>query len=131
VLIFDGQTDQLITAVLRPGRCHESRFVVLILRRLVKRLRAAWPHVTIELRADSGFAVPRLYAWCEANGLTYTIGMIPNRRGDVVGFMDWLLGNSKLISQTPPGLTYASDVVQHLLGRIRVIANAGLSVLTV
>jgi len=23
--------------------------------------------------------VPRLYAWCEANGLTYTIGMIPNR----------------------------------------------------
>jgi len=80
VLVFDGQTDQLITAVLRPGRCHESRFVVLILRRLLKRLRAAWPQVTIELRADSGFAVPRLYAWCEANGVTYTIGMIPNRR---------------------------------------------------
>ncbi|HLZ22553.1 MAG TPA: IS1380 family transposase [Ktedonobacterales bacterium] len=80
VLVFDGQTDQLITAVLRPGRCHESRFVVLILRRLLKRLRAVWPQVTIELRADSGFAVPRLYAWCEANGLTYTIGMIPNRR---------------------------------------------------
>ena len=84
VLVFDGQTDQLITAVLRPGRCHESRFVVLILRRLLKRLRAAWPHVTIELRADSGFAVPRLYAWCEANRLTYTIGMIPNRRLAVV-----------------------------------------------
>jgi len=80
LLVFDGQTDQLITAVLRPGRCHESRFVVLILRRLLKRLRAAWPQVTIELRADSGFAVPRLYAWCEANNLTYTIGMIPNRR---------------------------------------------------
>jgi hypothetical protein len=80
LLIFDGQTDQLITAVLRPGRCHESRFVVLILRRLLKRLRAAWPQVTIELRADSGFAVPRLYAWCEANGLSYTIGLIPNRR---------------------------------------------------
>lgn len=80
LLIFDGQTDQLITAVLRPGRCHESRFVVLILRRLLKRLRAAWPQVSIELRADSGFAVPRLYAWCEAHGLTYTIGMIPNRR---------------------------------------------------
>src|SRR6266545_3524528 len=84
LLIFDGQTDQLITAVLRPGRCHESRFVVLILRRLLKRLRAAWPQVTIELRADSGFAVPRLYAWCEANGVTYTIGMIPNRRLAVI-----------------------------------------------
>jgi hypothetical protein len=85
LLMFDGQTDQLITAVLRPGRCHESRFVVLILRRLLKRLRAAWPQVTIELRADSGFAaVPRLYAWCEANGLTYTIGMSPNRRLAVI-----------------------------------------------
>jgi hypothetical protein len=62
LLIFDGQTDQLITAALRPGHCHESRFVVLILRRLLKRLRAAWPHISIELRADSGFAVPRLYA---------------------------------------------------------------------
>jgi hypothetical protein len=84
LLIFDGQTDQLITAALRPGRCHESRFVVLLLRRLLKRLRAAWPHVTIELRADSGFAVPRLYAWCEANAVVYTIGMIPNRRLAVV-----------------------------------------------
>src|SRR6266542_603451 len=84
LLVFDGQTDQIITAVLRPGRCHESRFVVLVLRRLVKRLRAAWPDVTIELRADSGFAVPRLYAWCEANGLTYAIGMIPNRRLTVI-----------------------------------------------
>src|SRR6266705_7044576 len=84
LLIFDGRTNQIIAAVLRPGRCHESRFVVLILRRLVKRLRAAWPQVTIELRADSGFAVPRLYAWCEANDITYTIGLIPNRRLAVI-----------------------------------------------
>jgi len=84
LLVFDGQTDQLITAVLRPGRCHESRFVVLVLRRLLKRLRAAWPQVSIELRADSGFAVPRLYAWCETNAVGYTIGLIPNRRLAVV-----------------------------------------------
>ena len=84
LLIFDGQTDQLICAVLRPGNCHGARFVVLVLRRLLQRLRAAWPAVTIELRADSGFAVPRLYAWCEAQGLTYTIGLIPNRRLNVI-----------------------------------------------
>jgi hypothetical protein len=80
LLIFDGQTDQVITAVLRPGRCHGSRFVVLVLRRLLKRLRAAWPGVVIEIRADSGFAVPRLYAWCEQHQVPYTIGLIPNRR---------------------------------------------------
>jgi hypothetical protein len=78
LLVFDGHTNQLITALLRPGNCHGSRFVVLVLRRLLQRLRAAWPDVSVELRADSGFAIPRLYAWCEATNVTYTIGLIPN-----------------------------------------------------
>ena len=34
--------------------------------------------MAVELRADSGFAIPRLYAWCEANDVDYTIGLIPN-----------------------------------------------------
>jgi hypothetical protein len=80
LLVFDGDTGHLITAVLRPGNCHASRFAVLVLRRLVRRLRRAWPGVAIELRADSGFAVPRLYAWCEAHGVAYTIGLVPNPR---------------------------------------------------
>ena len=78
LLAFDGDTGHLITAVLRPGRSHGSRFAVLVLRRLVRRLRQAWPRVAITLRADSGFAIPRLYAWCEAHGVSYTIGLIPN-----------------------------------------------------
>jgi len=78
LLVFDGDTGQLITAVLRPGNVHGSRFVVLVLRRLLRKLRAAWPDVPVEVRADSGFAVPRLFAWCEANAVDYTIGLIPN-----------------------------------------------------
>ncbi len=78
LLVFDGDTGHLITAVLRPGNAHASRFAVLVLRRLVRRLRQAWPDVPVELRADSGFAVPRLYTWCESHGVTYTIGLIPN-----------------------------------------------------
>jgi xanthine/CO dehydrogenase XdhC/CoxF family maturation factor len=84
LLVFDGHTDQLICAVLRPGNCHGSRLVVLALRRLLRRLRAAWPQVTVEIRADSGFAVPRLYRWCEQHQVTYTIGLIPNRRLAVI-----------------------------------------------
>ncbi len=80
LLVFDGETGQLITVVLRPGTAHGSRFLVLVLRRLVRRLRRAWPDVGIELRADSGCAVPRLYAWCEAAAIDYTIGLIPNPR---------------------------------------------------
>jgi hypothetical protein len=78
LLVFDGDTGQVITAVLRPGNAHGSRFAVLVLRRLVRRLRAAWPGIVIDLRADSGFAIPRLYAWCEASAVTYTIGLVPN-----------------------------------------------------
>ena len=78
LLVFDGDTGQLITAVLRPGNVHASRFVVLVLRRLLRRFRVAWPGVVVEIRADSGFAIPRLYAWCDAHAVTYTIGLIPN-----------------------------------------------------
>jgi hypothetical protein len=78
LLVFDGDTGQLITAILRPGNVHASRFAVLVLRRIVRRLRAVWPDVVIELRADSGFAIPRLYTWCEATDVGYTIGLVPN-----------------------------------------------------
>jgi hypothetical protein len=36
--------------------------------------------VTIELRADSGFAIPRVYQFCEREHLTYTIGLATNSR---------------------------------------------------
>jgi hypothetical protein len=78
LLVFDGDTGQLITAVLRPGNAHASRFVVVVLRRLLARLRAAWPTITVDIRADSGFASPRLYRWCEAQQVGYTIGLVPN-----------------------------------------------------
>jgi hypothetical protein len=79
LLVFDGDTDQLVAAVLRPGNAHGSRGVVAILKRLVAAVRSRWPGVRIELRADSGFAVPALYDFCEAARITYTIGLAPER----------------------------------------------------
>jgi Transposase DDE domain group 1 len=84
LLVFDGDTGQLITAVLRPGTCHASRGAVPVLKRLVRHLRTRWPQVTIELRADSGFAVPALYDYCEAQGIAYTIGVARNARLDAL-----------------------------------------------
>jgi hypothetical protein len=80
LLIFDGTTDQLITAVLRPGTVHASHGVVGILRRIVAAIRDRWPDVTLELRADSEFSIPARYAWCEAERITYTIGLATNSR---------------------------------------------------
>jgi hypothetical protein len=80
LLVFDGDTGQLISAVLRAGNAHASRSTVAILRRIVGLLRSSWPDVEVELRADAGFAVPAVYEYCEAEGLAYTIALITNSR---------------------------------------------------
>jgi hypothetical protein len=80
LLVFDGETNQLITAVLRRGTVHAGHGALAILERIVMALRARWPAVSLEIRADSGFAIPALYEYCEAEGITYTIGLVPNAR---------------------------------------------------
>jgi Conjugal transfer protein TrbL len=59
------------------------------------------------------------------------VGLGSRTTDDVVGFMSWLMGSSNLISQTPPGLSYGSEVVGRLWGTVRTIADAGLGVVTV
>jgi hypothetical protein len=80
LLVFDGETGQLITAVLRPGNSHAGHGTVAVLKRIVALLRRAWPAVEIEVRADAGFAVPSVYDYCETEGIDYTIALITNAR---------------------------------------------------
>ena len=80
LLVFDGESGHLITALLRAGNTHGSNPAVALLKRIVGRLRNRWPEVHIELRSDAGFAVPALYDYCEAEGITYTVGLITNSR---------------------------------------------------
>jgi len=78
LVVFDGESGHLITALLRAGNTHASNSSVALLKRIVSRLRERWPEVQIELRADAGFAVPALYDYCEAEDITYTIALITN-----------------------------------------------------
>ena len=80
LLVFDGDTGQIITAILRPGTAHAGHGALAILKRLVRRLRARWPGVGLELRADAGFAKPEIYAYCDRERVAYTIGLVPNAR---------------------------------------------------
>jgi hypothetical protein len=41
LLLFDGDTDQLITAVLRPGNAHAGAGIVAVLTGIVRAVRAA------------------------------------------------------------------------------------------
>jgi hypothetical protein len=80
LVVFDGESGHLITALLRAGNTHASNSCVAMLRRMVGRLRQRWPGVHIEMRADAGFAVPAIYDYCEGEGITYTIALITNER---------------------------------------------------
>ncbi len=80
LLIFDGDTDQLVTAILRPGNAHAGAGIVAILKRIVRLLRATWPGVRIAIRADAGFALPALYDYCEREAIELTIALLYNTR---------------------------------------------------
>jgi len=84
LLVFDGETNQLITAVLRCGNTHASRGALSVLKRIVGRLKRAWPGVEVEIRADAGFAVPEIYEYCEQEDIGYTIGLISNPRLEAI-----------------------------------------------
>jgi hypothetical protein len=64
----------LLGVRLRGGNVDAAHRVVQLLKPIVAALRKAWPDVKILIRADAGFATPRLYRFCEANGLEYLIG---------------------------------------------------------
>lgn len=80
LLVFDGDTDHLITAVLRGGTAHAGRGMLAVLKWIVQAVRARWGHIPITIRADAGFALPAVYDYCECEGITYTIGLITNQR---------------------------------------------------
>ena len=93
LLIFaqaEGTGEQeLLCAVLRPGNAHAGKRAMAILRRVVARLRQAFPRCQIELRADSGLALPEIYDGCEALGLPYTISLPRNERLEALA-QPWL-----------------------------------------
>jgi DNA-directed RNA polymerase subunit N (RpoN/RPB10) len=77
----DGGPEELLVAMLRPGRSHAAAQALGVLRRLVARLREAFPQAQVLLRADSGFALPEIYDWCEQEpGLDYLISLAQNAR---------------------------------------------------
>lgn len=80
--VYDGLTGRLITTVVRPGKTPTAGEVLAVLKRIVKRLRRAWPKVQIALRADSHHTKPEVMDWMEAHGMAYVTGLSPNKRLD-------------------------------------------------
>jgi len=87
-LVTCAQNDLVVMACLLHGTAHAALGADDDLEYLVGRLRAQWPDVVIELRGDSGMAVPVMYDVCERLEVQYTFGLRLNpvlkRRSDAL-----------------------------------------------
>jgi Transposase DDE domain group 1 len=85
LLVFDGLSGQLITALLRPGRAHAAKGAITILTRIIRAIRRRCPHASILVRGDSAFAMPKLLDRleqldAELGDVEYVIGLAKNSR---------------------------------------------------
>lgn len=76
--IFCGE--HLLCARLRRSNRDGAAGSLDELKRIVPRLREAWPDTRILVRADSGFCRDWLMDWCEAEGVDYVLGVARNAR---------------------------------------------------
>jgi len=72
--IYEGRSGKLITTVLRPGKRPTGKQIVSILKRVVKKIRKAWPEVGILLRADAYYSCPAVFDFCEETDMKYVLG---------------------------------------------------------
>ncbi len=78
-LSFDNEPDQyLFCCVLRGGDAAAKRGCLSILKRLLPRLRKAFPKAKLRIRLDAGFTGPELYEFFEAERLEYVVCMGKN-----------------------------------------------------
>ena len=75
--IYEGKSGKLVTTVLRPGKRPTGKQIVSILKRVVRKIRQAWPEVGILLRGDSYYACPAVFDFCEDNDIKYVLGLRP------------------------------------------------------
>jgi len=73
-----ADNDQVVMVALLFGTASPTLGADDDIEFLVNRLREVWPDVDIELRADSGFAVPKMFEVCERLRVWYTIGLKMN-----------------------------------------------------
>ena len=77
--IYEATTGKPVAVILRPGRTPDGAEVALVLRHVVKAIRARWPRVEILIRGDSHYARPEAMTWLERNRVGYVFGLAGNQ----------------------------------------------------
>jgi hypothetical protein len=77
--IYEATTGKPVAVILRPGKTPAGAEVALVVRHVVKAIRARWPRVEILIRGDSHYARPEAMTWCERNRIGYVFGLAGNQ----------------------------------------------------
>lgn len=102
-LQFDAEPDQYLFAwVLRDGKAHATRGAIGLLRRVLRRLRWAFPGVALRVRLDGGFAAPKLFDFLEDQRVEYVVAMAKNPvlMAEVAAKMEAVRARSQASGQT-------------------------------
>jgi len=80
LFVFEGLSGKFITAVLRPGKTPTGAENAMIMKRVIRELRAVWPQTQFILRGDGHFSNPELMQLCLADPLCdFIFGVAGNR----------------------------------------------------
>ena len=77
--VYEAITGKPVAVILRPGKTPDGAEVLLVLRHVIRRIRARWPKVDILVRGDGHYGRPEAMAWCERNRVGYVFGLAGNR----------------------------------------------------
>lgn len=113
LLVFDAQRSQLVSAILRTGNSHAAQGAFLVVERILRAIKARFPHADILVRADCGFAIPLLHETLDALNTE-------------LGGIDYLLGqptNATLTEKAKPFLEQAAAAYQQNHQKVRFFGN--------
>jgi Transposase DDE domain group 1 len=77
--IYEATTGKPVAMVLRPGKTPDGTEVALVLRHVIRAIRARWPKVDILVRGDSHYGRHEAMSWCERNRVAYAFGLAGNK----------------------------------------------------
>ncbi|HEX6010964.1 MAG TPA: IS1380 family transposase [Geminicoccaceae bacterium] len=77
--VYEATTGKPVAVILRPGKTPGGTEVALVLRHVVRRIRARWPKVDILVRGDSHYGRHEAMSWCDRNRVGYAFGLAGNK----------------------------------------------------
>ena len=114
---FNDEPEQyLLAAVLRPGNAPAKLGAVGVLRRVLERLRRAFPKTRFRVRLDGGFACPEILDFLdEQSDVNYVVAMAKNLT------LEW---KAERFMRSARKLSRQSEKTEHVYGECRYRAKS-------